>query len=391
MSAAWWARQWQRKGWVSNALLPLAALTRLVVARKRRAFAEGRRAAHWPGVPVVVIGNIYVGGTGKTPAVIATVEALRARGWRPGVVSRGYGVAIGPTARVAQGTPEAAQVGDEPALIARVTRVPIAVHPRRVLAAQALRDHYPEIDVIVSDDGLQHLALARDVEIVIQDERGVGNGRVLPAGPLREPPERLREVDAIVSNRSGAVVASSGASPSAVDPSSATPSAPRSAASSPSSADSPSAAAAPLSAVGPHHLDMRLEPSDAVRLIDGQRRPLADFAAPALGPIAAAAGIGKPERFFATLTRAGIPLVHTLSLPDHHDFKTSPFGSLTAATILITEKDAIKCAHLQDARLWSVPVKAELSDPAFFDWLSLTLAERRDARLASGAPHGNRP
>ncbi|MDQ2151560.1 tetraacyldisaccharide 4'-kinase [Alcaligenaceae bacterium C4P045] len=371
MSAAWWARQWQRKGWVSNALLPLAALTRLVVARKRRAFAEGRRAAHWPGVPVVVIGNIYVGGTGKTPAVIATVEALRARGWRPGVVSRGYGVAIGPTARVAQGTPEAAQVGDEPALIARVTRVPIAVHPRRVLAAQALRDHYPEIDVIVSDDGLQHLALARDVEIVIQDERGVGNGRVLPAGPLREPPERLREVDAIVSNRSGAVVASSGTSPS--------------------SAGSPSAAAAPLSTVGPHHLDMRLEPSDAVRLIDGQRRPLADFAAPALGPIAAAAGIGKPERFFATLTRAGIPLVHTLSLPDHHDFKTSPFSSLTAATILITEKDAIKCAHLQDARLWSVPVKAELSDPAFFDWLSLTLAERRDARLASGAPHGNRP
>jgi len=367
MSAAWLARQWQCRGWVSNALLPLAAITRLIVARKRRAFAQGRRAAHWPGVPVVVIGNIYVGGTGKTPAVIATVEALRARGWRPGVVSRGYGVTIGPAARVAQGTPDAAQVGDEPALIARVTGAPIAVHPRRVLAAQALRERYPDIDVIVSDDGLQHLALARDVEIVIQDERGVGNGRVLPAGPMREPPERLREVDAIVSNCSSAAVA----------------------ASAPSSAPLPSSGAAPTSTGGPQHLDMRLEPSEAVRLIDGQRRPLTDFTAPALGPIAAAAGIGKPERFFATLTRAGIPLAKTLSLPDHHDFKTSPFGGLTANTILITEKDAIKCAHLQDPRLWSVPVAAQLSDPAFFDWLSHTLAARRDARLARGTRPGN--
>lgn len=371
--AAWLARQWQRKGWFSIALLPLAALAQAIVARKRLAFAQGRRTAFWPGIPVVVIGNIYVGGTGKTPAVIATVDALRARGWCPGVVSRGYGVAIGPSARVAQGTPEAAAVGDEPALIARVTGVPIAVHPKRVLAARALRERYPHIDVIVSDDGLQHLALARDVEIVIQDERGVGNGRMLPAGPLREPPERLQEVDAILSNRSAAD------DPPAAPFSGDTPPAPF-------SGDVP---ATPLSAGPPRHLDMRLAPDDAVRLVDGHRRVLADFAVPGIGPIAAAAGIGKPERFFATLRRAGIPLAQTLSLPDHHDFKTSPFGGLTADTILITEKDAIKCAHLQDARLWSIPVKAELSDPAFFDWLSHTLAARRDARLTSGASHDN--
>ena len=139
-------------------------------------------------MPVVVIGNVYVGGTGKTPMVIATVEG-RARGFNPGVVSRGYGAKIGPEPRVGQGAALAASAfGDEPALIARASGAPVSVHPKRALAAQALLRAHPDVDVIVSDDGLQHLALARDVEIVVQDERGIGNGRLLPAGRCANRP-----------------------------------------------------------------------------------------------------------------------------------------------------------------------------------------------------------
>ncbi|WP_195844531.1 tetraacyldisaccharide 4'-kinase, partial [Bordetella pertussis] len=152
-------RQWRQGGWLSTLLRPLAALTGLVVARKRNAYLTGARAAWRAPVPVVVVGNIYVGGTGKTPVVIEVVRQLQARGWTPGVVSRGYGVDVGAAPRVGQGQLAAADYGDEPALIARATGAAIAVHP--------------------------HL------EIVVQDERGVGNGRLLPVGPLREPAQRL--------------------------------------------------------------------------------------------------------------------------------------------------------------------------------------------------------
>ncbi|MGK0558979.1 tetraacyldisaccharide 4'-kinase, partial [Bordetella bronchiseptica] len=193
-------RQWRQGGWLSTLLRPLAALTGLVVARKRNAYLTGARAAWRAPVPVVVVGNIYVGGTGKTPVVIEVVRQLQARGWTPGVVSRGYGVDVGAAPRVGQGQLAAADYGDEPALIARATGAAIAVHPHRPRAVQALLRAHPGVDVVVSDDGLQHLALARDVEIVVQDERGVGNGRLLPAGPLREPAQRLADVDAIVTN-----------------------------------------------------------------------------------------------------------------------------------------------------------------------------------------------
>ncbi|EHK63244.1 tetraacyldisaccharide 4'-kinase [Achromobacter arsenitoxydans] len=336
------ARQWQLGGWLSTALLPLSALTARAVARKRARYASGEAAAYRAPVPVVVIGNIYVGGTGKTPMVIATVEGLRARGYTPGVVSRGYGVKVGPHPRVGLGDLEAARFGDEPALIARATGAPVSIHPRRPLAVQALLQAHPQVDVIVSDDGLQHLALARDVEIVVQDQRGIGNGRLLPAGPLREPASRLAEVDAVVTNTG-------------------------------IPAPGPDA----RGASGPRQVRMWLEPGDA-RLIGGHAtRPLSEFAGQPR--IAAAAGIGNPERFFATLRAAGITLADTLALPDHYDYATSPFQDMKADAILVTSKDAIKCGALNEARLWEVPVRAAFSDAGLFDWLAQTLRARTPA------------
>jgi tetraacyldisaccharide 4'-kinase len=333
-------RQWNQGGWLSTVLRPLATLTAWAVARKRQQYRSGRRRTFRPPVPVVVIGNIYVGGTGKTTVVIATVKALQARGWTPGVISRGYGVKIGPHSRVGIGAPSALEFGDEPALIARATKTPIAVHPKRARAVQALLHQFPKTDVIVCDDGLQHLALARDLEIVVQDSRGIGNGKLLPAGPLREPTSRLHEVHVVITNKNAAEAAT--------------------------------IRTIAASSTGPLHLDMWLEPADAHH-VQGQQanRPLSDFASG--GPfkrVAAAAGIGNPERFFATLSAAGISLAASLALPDHHDFSHSPFTDLSADAILITSKDAIKCALLKDPRLWEIPVTARFSDPLFFNYLS---------------------
>nr|WP_255592932.1 tetraacyldisaccharide 4'-kinase [Bordetella sp. BOR01] len=327
-------------------LRPLSALTAWHVTRRRARYQAGRRAVYRAPVPIVVIGNIYVGGTGKTPVVIATVQALRERGWTPGVISRGYGTRVGPQARVGQGELDPCHFGDEPALIARATAAPVAVHPRRALAAQALLRQHPQVNVIVSDDGLQHLALARDVEIVVQDERGIGNGRLLPAGPLREPAARLDTVDAVITNRS----------------------------------NGPPAPAHPDG--GPRRADMRLEPGAARHLQSGACRPLADFADRTVFPgVAAAAGIGNPGRYFATLRAAGIRADPCLALPDHYDYRRSPFDAVHADAILITSKDAIKCRGLDDARLWEVPVQARLSDPGLFDWLAARL-RRAAAEIA---------
>ncbi|WP_312428618.1 tetraacyldisaccharide 4'-kinase [Achromobacter sp.] len=352
------ARQWQRGGWLSTALRPLSALTAWAVERKRTRYATGAKVSYRAPVPVVVIGNIYVGGTGKTPMVIATVENLRARGYTPGVVSRGYGVKVGPHPRVGLGDLEAARFGDEPALIARATGAPVCIHPKRALAAQALLQAHPKVDVIVSDDGLQHLALARDIEIVVQDQRGVGNRRLLPAGPLREPASRLADVDAVVTN-----IGTPGNSLAASD----TP-------------DAHSGQDAPLPSVSdaasrPRQVQMWLEPGLASHIGGRATQPLPAFAGQPR--IAAAAGIGNPERFFATLRAAGITLSATLPLPDHHDYATSPFQALDADVILVTAKDAIKCGALNDPRLWEVPVQAAFSDPGLFDWLAEALRTRK--------------
>jgi len=340
-------RQWQHGGGLAALLLPLAGLTWLAL-RIRKRYARRWRAP----VPVVVVGNILVGGTGKTPVVMAIVAALQARGWRPGVVSRGYGVAVGPAApRVrrgggVEGDPAPAEVGDEPALIAAATGAPIAVHPRRALAVQALLADWPDTDVIVADDGLQHLMLARDVEIAVQDARGVGNGRLLPAGPLREPASRLQSVDVIVTHL-GADEAED---------------------------ERPATTAAAATDALPRRLTMRLAPVACVRVHDGLRLAPEAFLPTLAGKrIAACAGIGQPERFFTMLRRHGLTLTDTLALPDHYAYQQSPFGDLTAEVILITAKDAVKCRSLGDPRLWSLDVAPQFSDPGWFDWLDARL------------------
>ncbi|MBB3002034.1 tetraacyldisaccharide 4'-kinase [Paraburkholderia tropica] len=314
------AQAWQHRGKLAWALTPLAAVFAAVSGARRAAFAAGWLKRVRVGVPVVVVGNVTVGGTGKTPTVIALVEALRAAGYTPGVVSRGYGAKIDRPTPVNADTPARA-CGDEPLLIARRTGVPVWVSPDRVGAAQALCTAHADVDVIVSDDGLQHYRLARDFELVVFDHRLGGNGFLLPAGPLREPLSRHRDATLV---------------------------------------NNPFTRTLPD---WPNTFALKLEPGDAWHLANpGLRRPLAQFAQVAGQPplrLVAAAGIGSPERFFATLRAAGLA-PHTLPLPDHYDYASNPFADVAADAILVTEKDAVKLGSWNDARIWVVPVEAAL-------------------------------
>lgn len=281
-------------------------------------------------VPVIVVGNLAVGGTGKTPLVIALVEALRERGWRPGVVSRGYGGRADEAQRVVVPA-DPAIVGDEPVLIAQTTGAPVAIGRGRAEAAGLL---LRDIDVLIADDGLQHYALARDIEIcVIDGERRFGNGRLLPAGPLREPLRRLETVDFRVCNGGDAQ---------------------------------------------PGDIAMSLRGDTAVSLNDaGNEVALSGFAGK---PVHAVAGIGNPDRFFAGLRRVGLQ-VTAHAFPDHHAFTPEDLDFGDALPVLMTAKDAIKCRRFVQPDWWSVPVRAELAT-AFFDAVAERCARMRDAQSA---------
>lgn len=267
-------------------------------------------------VAVVVVGNISVGGTGKTPLTIALVQALRERGFKPGVVSRGYG-GSSTVAQILDMQSDSASVGDEPILIARATGVAVAVGRDRVAAARLLIAS--GVDVIVADDGLQHYKLWRDVEIcVIDAARRFGNERLLPAGPLREPVARLRRVDFRVSNGAHAQV---------------------------------------------DEVPMALVGDSAVNVADASlRKPLGEFFRQR---VHAVAGIGNPQRFFAQLRIAGLDIVEH-AFRDHHDFTVADFDFGDDAPLLMTSKDAVKCAAFARASWWYVPVSARLPE-TFFD------------------------
>jgi tetraacyldisaccharide 4'-kinase len=327
-------RAWLERGLLARLLWPLSLLFGLLAATRRAMYAlHLRRAGRLP-VPVVVVGNIFVGGTGKTPLTIWLVQALRQAGYTPGVISRGYGSRGSvqtPRAVIIGGDP--ALYGDEPLLIAEQACCPVMVGRRRLAAGRALLQVHPDVDVIISDDGLQHYALARDIEIVLSDSRGVGNGWLLPAGPLREPVSRRRDFT-VVNLSGGSGVAGAAA----------------------------------------HEIGMTIAGDDAWQLRDRTcRRALRDFAEytdadgrPWPARIVAAAGIGNPARFFNTLRQAGLQFAE-LPLPDHYHFSENPFAGLDADAILITAKDAVKCRAIEsirnDQRIWVVPVTAHLDGP----------------------------
>ncbi|AIY42731.1 Tetraacyldisaccharide 4'-kinase [Collimonas arenae] len=314
---------WQRRGLLACLLWPLSLLFGLLAALRRRLYASGWQASTRLPVPVIVVGNIFVGGTGKTPLTIWLVQALRQAGYIPGVISRGYAAQSGdgqPQLQHVNATSLAAEVGDEPLLIAGRAQCPVVVGRDRVAAAQALLQAHPEVNLILSDDGLQHYRLQRDIEIVLFDARGAGNGWLLPAGPLREPVSRRRDFTVV------------------------------------------NAASIPVS-MPASSIRMQLEGNQAEQLADPtQTRMLASLQDP-MRKITAAAGIGNPQRFFNTLSAAGL-VFQTLVLPDHHDFSDNPFAALQAEVILITEKDAVKCRQIasikNDPRIWVVPVTAQI-------------------------------
>nr|WP_240600601.1 tetraacyldisaccharide 4'-kinase [Lysobacter silvestris] len=298
------------------------SLYRSVSARRRR--VQQKRAKP-VGVPVLVIGNLIAGGAGKTPLTIAVVERLRAWGWNPGVASRGYGRRDAKQARWVESGDDPAIAGDEPVVIARRTKVPVRVDVRRADAARALRDR--GCDIVVCDDGLQHYALARDIEIeVIDGVRGYGNERMIPAGPLREPIERAELCDFRVRNLGSDAVETDDND----------------------------------FGVWPMHLVAHR----AAALRGPRVRSLAEFAGQR---VHAVAGIGHPERFFDTLRAYGIAVVPH-AFPDHHAYTPGDFDFSSPLPVLMTEKDAVKCSAFAGEQWYSVPVDAEL--PAAF-WVAL--------------------
>jgi tetraacyldisaccharide 4'-kinase len=329
-------RNWLRRGPLACALWPVSLVFGALSGLRAAMFRAGWLKSSRLPVPVVVVGNIYIGGTGKTPLTIWLVQALQAAGMKPGVISRGHGSSADGAREVgAASTP--AQVGDEPLLIRQRTGCPVMVGRDRAATGRALLAAHPEVDILLTDDGLQHYALRRDIEIILFDGRGAGNGWLLPAGPLREPVSRRRDFTVINTPRLDAGLAA---------------------------------------AVGAHRgapapIQMVLAGDHAEQLRDrGVRRTLAELADSGAGlRIVAAAGIGNPARFFGMLKAAGLRIAE-LPLPDHHDFQDRPFAALDADLILMTEKDAVKCAQIEelrdDPRLWVVPVTARI-DSALAD------------------------
>lgn len=287
-----------------------------------------RRQQQSAGIPVIVVGNVIAGGAGKTPVTQAVVAHLKAQGWQPGIISRGYGrkVKDGQDCREALPDSPASEVGDEPALLARSTGVPVFVAAKRIEAARALRRKYPQVDVIVSDDGLQHLALARDVELCVFNDEGVGNGFLLPAGPLREP--WPRQVSATLY---------AGQPPQ------------------PQGASAAFALQRSLADVAHNGLDQSIRLGE----LTGRQTE-------------AVAAVARPESFFAMLADKGIRIAAQQALPDHYDFESFSRNLDKDSPLICTEKDAVKLWR-KHPEAWAVPLQLQLPQ-AFWDLLDTELA-----------------
>ncbi len=334
-------------GWgqaIAFLLLPVSWAFAGLVAIRRALYRHGVYKPEALAVPVIVVGNVMVGGVGKTPITMALVNHLKAQGFRVGVLSRGYGRKTSSTLAVSPRS-NSLSVGDEPLLIARSCQVPVFVGNSRLDAGHALLSVHPDVQVLVCDDGLQHWPLARDLELCVFDERGVGNGHLLPAGPLREtwPRQPLQH-------------ASTGE-------------------------DVPCLVVKTSGEAGPHEFAVQRQLADYAVQADGTQRSLASWWDT---PVQALAGIAKPDKFFAMLREQGLNVAHTHALPDHADLQDLHIDP-ALGDVLCTEKDAVKLWQ-QHPQAWAVPLQTTLP-PELLAAIDLHLAAAQNAKLSS--PHGH--
>ena len=331
-------RLWYRSRYAWLPLVPLSLLYAAVVALRRRLYALGLRRSYRIAAPVVVVGNLTVGGTGKTPVTIWLADRLRRRGFRPGIVSRGYGGVVGDTPVQANAGSDPAIVGDEPILLAARSRCPVVVHPDRVAAADELLRM--GVDVVLADDGLQHYRLRRDYEIAVVDgARGFGNGWLLPAGPLREPRARLAGVDRVLvhASRRGEETVAARELP-------------------------------PGRSTGFHLVTQELVS------VDGRNsRPLDELRGRTVHAVAA---IGNPERFFRALEARGLEVLRH-PFPDHAALTAKDLAWPDEHDIVMTEKDAVKCRDFATDRHWFVPADVDMHDESWLDDLERRLRQPR--------------
>jgi tetraacyldisaccharide 4'-kinase len=339
---------WMKRGPIAIALWPLAMLYGALVALRRVFFSLGLHSIHRAGARVIVVGNVVVGGAGKTPTTIGLAKHLGGRGFRVGIVSRGYGRESMECVEVRQDS-STADAGDEPLLLQRATGVPVFVSRSRSVAAHALLTKYPDTQIILCDDGLQHLQLFRDLEVCVFDARATGNGWLLPAGPLREPWPRKFCARAGQSPLTSLVLQTSG---------------------------NPS--------VGGFQAQRHL--ADFALRSDGSRISFAELLAstPSCGPYVAVAGIAQPEVFFALLRATGIPLVDTIALSDHYDFHSFSRPLDGRCSLICTEKDASKL-WVMDPTALAIPL-VQVEEPAFYAAIDAQVDHWATARLSSA--HG---
>jgi len=326
----WLINSWYQTHPLRWLLWPLSVLYRLVIALRRSLYQLGLFKQYSVNAPVIIVGNISVGGTGKTPFVIWLAKQLKNAGFRPGIISRGYGGKAEHYPQIVTPESDPRIVGDEPLIISRQSACPMAVAPKRIAAAKQLLEQF-DCNIIIADDGLQHYALARDIQIVIVDSKRLfGNQHCLPAGPLREPLSRLEQVDFIVHNGSETEA----------------------------------------------EFTMTTSQGLAINLVDANiKREISDFQGQIVHSVA---GIGYPERFFNQLSDRGLT-VHPHHFNDHHPFKPSDLAFDDELDILMTEKDAVKCQHFAKKNMWYIPIEATISGK---------LEQHLLNKLAELPPHG---
>ncbi len=312
--ARWFEDAWYKEMYISAWFMPLSMFYVDAMRFRRFLYRIGILKKTKLPVPVIIVGNITVGGTGKTPLVIWMVDFLKQHGYKPGVISRGYAGIASKTPQAVSVESDPSQVGDEAVVLARRCDCPVVIGADRVAAArQLLATH--ACNVIISDDGLQHYALEREIEIVVIDgERRFGNGYCLPVGPLREPPERIKQVDLVVVNGGTDLLEG--------------------------------------------ELPMQCLGQDLINLASGERKPLEAFKSSACHAVA---GIGNPARFFAQLSIAGL-VCETHGMPDHYLFTAADLEFNDDKPVIMTEKDAVKCSRFAKPHHWYLPVDAVLPD-----------------------------